>query len=522
MTSRGLKTDESVWDRRFLAFWTILLLWRIIYLLITPLDLSPDETYYWDWSRHLAWGYYSKPPMVAWIIALSTRIFGNIPFGVRIPAAILSTLGLWAIYSLGRRMFGAKAGLLAAIATAASPGFDILGLVMTIDAPLFFFWSLSIYCLWMALDEGLHKRQERICDVRWWIASGICVGLGFLSKQTMIVFWPLAMVFLIVSPRDRYLFLRPWPYISAGLSLLIVVPVIWWNYGHDWITLYHTMHHFQPNSGEYGLSLSTLFRFVSLQLLVISPVSWVLMLLAGGGCLMALRPSHHIPRSIGFLTVFSILPLAGILVLSLRQRVNANWPAPFYIAASILLAGWACGQVSCRPSLYRLRRFFGPGIVIGLGMAVLLYMVPPGLTAFGLSGGPIDPTVRLRGWRDLGQKVEKVKMGLPDQDRLFLLAKRRQTVSELAFYMPGKPEVFRWSDRREIKSQYEVWQGPGDKIGWNCLIVMDAEKELPQDLSACFNSIEPVQKIAISLGHNRKRKFNLYLGRGLKTWPTSI
>jgi len=524
MASKGpIKRDESAWNRHFLVFWGVLFLWRVIYLFITPLDLSPDEAYYWDWSRHLAWGYYSKPPMVAWIIALSTKIFGNTPFGVRVPAAILSTMSLSAIYSLGRRMFGAKAGLLAAIALAASPGVDILGLVMTIDAPLIFFWSLAICCLWMALDKGTEKRRGEICDARWWIVSGVCAGLGLLSKQTMIVFWPLAMAFLIISPRDRYLFSRPWPYVSAGLSFLVVLPVIWWNYGHAWITFHHTMHHFQANYGGYFLSLSTFLKFLSLQLIVISPVTWILMVLVGGGCLLALRPwPHRISRSVSFLTVFSILPLAGILALSLRQKVNTNWPAPFYVAASVLVAGWACGQVSCNPSLYRLRRFFGPGIAIGLAMAVLLYMVPPGLTAFGLSGRPIDPTVRLRGWRDLGQKVEKVKMGLPDQGRLFLLAKRRQTVSELAFYMPGQPEVFRWSDRKEIKSQYEVWQGPGDKIGWNCLIVMDAEEELPQGLSTCFNSFEPLQEIAVSLGHARKRKFDLYLGRGLKTWPDGI
>ncbi len=520
MASKDLiKRDESAWDRRFLAFLGILLLWRIIYLLITPLDLSPDEAYYWDWSRHLAWGYYSKPPMVAWIIALSTRIFGNTPFGVRVPAAILSTLGLWAIYSLGRRMFGARAGLLAAMAAAALPGFDILGLIMTIDAPLIFFWSLAIYCLWMALEKG----QGEIHNARWWIASGVCAGLGLLSKQTMIVFWPLAMAFLIVSPRDRHLFSRPWPYVSVGLSFLIVLPVIWWNYGHAWITFHHTMHHFQANSGGYCLSLSTLLNFLYLQLIVISPVTWILMVLVGGGCLLALRPwSHRIPRSVSFLTVFSILPLAGILILSLRQRINANWPAPFYVAVSVLVAGWACRQVSCNPSLHRLRRLFGPGIAIGLAMAALLYLIPPGLAVFRLDGGPLDPTVRLRGWKDLGQEVGKIKNGLPDQGKVFLLARRRQTVSELAFYVPGQPEVFCWGDRKEIESQYEVWQGPLDKTGWNCLIVIDAEKGLPQGLSACFNSLEPLQEIAVPLGHARKRRFNLYLGKGLKTWPGGI
>ena len=59
------------WNKRFfllLAFATAL---RVVYLFTAPLDLVADEAYYWDWSRQLDWGYFSKPPLIAWIIALS-------------------------------------------------------------------------------------------------------------------------------------------------------------------------------------------------------------------------------------------------------------------------------------------------------------------------------------------------------------------------------------------------------------------------------------------------------------------
>ena len=50
---------------------------RLVYLANDcPLDLAPDEAHYWDWSRHLDWSYYSKGPLVAWIIRLSCWLFG--------------------------------------------------------------------------------------------------------------------------------------------------------------------------------------------------------------------------------------------------------------------------------------------------------------------------------------------------------------------------------------------------------------------------------------------------------------
>ncbi|MBN6741172.1 hypothetical protein JKG47_11630 [Acidithiobacillus sp. MC6.1] len=52
-------------------------------IVLGPLHLSGDEAQYWTWSRHLDWGYYTKVPAIAWIIALGTRIVANTELGVR-------------------------------------------------------------------------------------------------------------------------------------------------------------------------------------------------------------------------------------------------------------------------------------------------------------------------------------------------------------------------------------------------------------------------------------------------------
>ena len=74
---------------------------RIAYLAtICPLDLAPDEAHYWDWSQHLDWSYYSKGPLVAWLIRLSCELFGDTMLAVRLPAVVCGSLLLVGLYAL--------------------------------------------------------------------------------------------------------------------------------------------------------------------------------------------------------------------------------------------------------------------------------------------------------------------------------------------------------------------------------------------------------------------------------------
>ena len=123
---------------------SVLFLARVLFIALCPLELVPDEAYYWDWSRQWDWGYYSKPPLIAWLIALATSLGGNTEFAIRFPAACLGTLGLWAIYELARNMYDARTGLRTVIAAAATPGLTVMSLLMTIDAPFLCAWSCAV------------------------------------------------------------------------------------------------------------------------------------------------------------------------------------------------------------------------------------------------------------------------------------------------------------------------------------------------------------------------------------------
>jgi len=172
--------SSSKWPRYLVLFLAVVSGWRLIYLILTPLDLVPDEAYYWDWGRIPALGYYSKPPMIAWINWLTTSLFvHSTPFTVRLPAVVLGTLSLVALYGFVESMFDRKTAFWAVVLAALSPLACAINFVMTTDAPLVCCWSLALYTSWQAVKDKSRKPM-------WWLLTGLICGIGILSKQMML------------------------------------------------------------------------------------------------------------------------------------------------------------------------------------------------------------------------------------------------------------------------------------------------------------------------------------------------
>ena len=106
-----------------------------------PLDLAPDEAHYWDWSRHLDWSYYSKGPLVAWLIRGSCELFGGLSeqytgslmFAIRLPAVVCGSLLLVSLYLLTVQVFASSRLALAVVAVGADRSGDRGGVVADDD-----------------------------------------------------------------------------------------------------------------------------------------------------------------------------------------------------------------------------------------------------------------------------------------------------------------------------------------------------------------------------------------------------
>jgi len=113
-------------------------------IVASQIPLTEDESYYWVWSRHLAFGYADHPPMVAWLIAL-TAPFGSSELAVRIPfiaceALAAIALGYAAIVLTGE----ARAGAAAAIIFSFIPQTRLMIGEALPDGPYLLFWALTL------------------------------------------------------------------------------------------------------------------------------------------------------------------------------------------------------------------------------------------------------------------------------------------------------------------------------------------------------------------------------------------
>ena len=225
--------QETPFSTVLIVFLVCIGLFRIFYIQNGPLELSPDEAHYWEWSRRLDLSYYSKGPMIAYLIRLGTSFFGDTVFGIRIMAVVFSTLSSILLYFLGKRLYGEKAGLLSALIMQVIPLFSVYGILFTIDSPFVFFWILSLFLFRVALDKSQASHPQAII---YWSLLGLSVGLGLLTKYTMAFFSLCALIFLFSSKEKRKILLTKGPYLAFIISILIFSPVIIWNATHDWIT----------------------------------------------------------------------------------------------------------------------------------------------------------------------------------------------------------------------------------------------------------------------------------------------
>src|ERR1700746_1416398 len=141
---------------------------RLLWLAVQPADLFPDEAQYWIWSQQLALGYYSKPPLVAWLIALTTGVLGDSEFAVRLAAPRSHAGAAVFVYAIGARLYDRRVGCWSALAYASLPGVSVSAFIVSTDAPLMLFWAAALYAFVRAREEGKWG---------WWVTLGLAAGL---------------------------------------------------------------------------------------------------------------------------------------------------------------------------------------------------------------------------------------------------------------------------------------------------------------------------------------------------------
>ena len=501
--SDPLTSSAPDWSRRFVWLAVGLLTFRVCYLwAFVDFELAGDEAYYFDWGRQPDWCYFSKPPLIGWLMGLLRVCFGYHWWVIRLAAAVFAVGTLSFIFLLGRALYDAKTGFVSAMFFLLTPAFSMLSLGFTIDAPLMLLWSASLLAFWKVVHEPSLGR---------WLVLTLLIGFGILAKQMMLVFPVLMVGFIALSPDFRPLLRRPALWLSIVGSLLFMLPVIWWNIQHDWITAKHTAEHFATEASRSRL-LSWL-EFLGKQAAFYSIIIWVMTLLALYAAIK--RWSSLASREL-FLLLFSAPGLLVVVALALRQEVNENWPGVYYLSGLVLAAAW-CSTVWQKRAMQ-----------VGFAIVVVLHAAIPLLGPLGLKGTPTDPLRDARGYsaagKELGQLLDKVPR--PDRTFVYVLG-HRYNASQLAFHLPQHPRVYRWSPSATPESQYEIWPSGADKIGWDAFIIdpvpdnaVDPERRPSLYVRwKNFSSLQRLGTVEVPLGAKDTRRFNVWLGTSMRRWP---
>jgi len=471
-------------------FWLAVLIggltaYRAAVLAGSGLGLYVDEAYYWGWAQHLDWGYYSKPPMIAALIALTTGLCGDGVFCVKLGALLVYPVTTFLVFKLGEALFDARTGLWAAALFLLMPGVALSSLIISTDVLLLLFWTLGLWAFVRALETNAWRH---------WLLVGAAGGLGLLSKYSMGLFAPSVLFALLLVPGWRRHLLHPRLWAAAILAALIFAPNLLWNAAHGWPTLKHTAE--ISNIDEGALHWGELGEFLGGQFAVFGPLALMLWLLAIRG----IPPSPK--RTL--LLVFTLTFLGVITAQALFGRANANWAAPAFVAASVLLAHWGLA----RP------RMLVAALVINALLMLGAYHYDHAARLFGVElTGKSDPFKRVRGWEELGQQFAERRA---EAGGARLMSEDREVLAQLAYRSRLPSDALRsWNPGGHVRHQYDLLNSLGERdIGSDVLYI--TRHGTPEGVAAHFTEMKRLAPLELAVHPDWKRHYEVYWLRGYK------
>ncbi len=481
----------------------VLIMIRLVYL---PLpELMEQEAYYWNYAQHLGLSYLDHPPLTALLIWCGTALFGTTEFGVRIGGFLCWFITAYFIYRLSLRMFGRTAALGAIVLLSALPLYFGIGFVMTPDAPLHAAWAALLYSLYRALIDN---RSDA------WLWVGVSLGLGMISKYTIILLGPAVLCFMIMDRRSRPWLVRSEPYGAFLIALFIFSPVLIWNFQHDWASFL-----FQGADRVAGRTFFTTDRLLGYITLILTPAGLlsVLYYFFRGN---RFRPKKIAPRSIPsrawvnreflFTLLMILFPLSVFFLFSITKEVKLNWTSPVWLAALPFLGCTVMAVFDLQSN--RFLRLMHELMKFTIILLVVSFSLAMHYVSIGFPGVPYPAGPFLIGWDDVGRRIEQLVDDIEKETGrrpVVVGMDHYQLSSAIAFYRSklaahdkgqrrrrGVDETLGWHLFGWNSLMYRYWSDPRDFVGKDILAVATSEirVEYPyyQNHMSSMNNIHPL------------------------------
>ncbi len=461
---------------------------RLTSILNSPLGLSVDEAQYWDWSNNLEFGYFSKPPLIAWLIASTTYFFGNAEWSIRLASPILHFMTTIIIWLIAKKIYNKKVANFIALTWTTIPLISFGSLVISTDTPLLLFWSLSIFTLLKTLESN---------NIIWPILLGISIGLGFLTKYAALYF--IIILFFLILFNQRFKENISKLIVSIFTFLILCSPNLYWNYVNDLSTFNHTA--YNANLNSISINYIEVIKFVTSQLIVCGLFFLTAYILK----VINIKPHN---KNEFLLICFSLPILIIIMIQSFLKTSNANWAATAYPGVIILIGSFIYKKEN---------KFFLNLIKFNLMFNFCIFLF---LTKVFITGSfyPIelksDPLRKLKGYPELSNNINSL---IKKENPNAILFTRRNDITKFSYYLSinnNKIKRYFLSLRESPINHYEYFYNFREHSlqKKDIVFIITNHKEIDSNFLKYFDRLMFIKQINYKMNNNAKRNYYIFKG----------
>ncbi|MGH1352193.1 MAG: ArnT family glycosyltransferase [Methyloligellaceae bacterium] len=490
----------------FIVILALLAVFRLIAIYFSNTELFFDESQYWAWSKVLDFGYFSKPPMLAWSIRGVTEICGINDFCIRAGSPLFYTVTSMFIFFAARSLYGTAVGFWAALAFVTVPGVSFSAGRISTDVPLLAFWALA---LWSLVEFQKTKKWS------WSVLLGVAIGFGLLSKYAMAFFLLCFVVYLVIEPNARWIVRSPQFWTAIVISGIIVSPNIIWNLQNGLVTFSHTADNANWGAAPSGITeiLASLgkktgkaLEFFGAQFGVAGPVFFAALLIILWRFLRSSKTTGSLLTSEDrMLLAFSIPVILIITIQAFLSRAHANWAATAYPAAVILVVA-----IMMRERAWTaLRASFAINIVV-------LILLAAGTATAGLFPLPfgIAPFSRVLGWQEIAAKAEEK---FKSNEFSAILTNNREVSAQTVYFLrDSNIPIYAWK-RSAVPGDYYQMVQPYNGQASDKPMLLVSKYRVPSHVKRGFSTVEHVGSAQVPAGKSAVRKIYFFKVSGYKT-----
>jgi undecaprenyl-diphosphatase len=479
-----------------LLMFLILIITSVFRILVSiNLGLGDDEAHYWQYSQNISLSYYDHPSMIAYLIRLSTYVFGNTVLGVRMVAISCFFFTCFFLFLLIEKMYNTKTAFYTILLIQIIPVFFIGSIISIPDVALSALWMAYLYVFYMIIIEK---------EPLYWYLLGCLLGLALLSKYTA-VFIPIStIIFLILSSQNRYILFEKNLYFSFLIALLIFTPIIIWNWEYDFVSFGYQISRSIINKNETITFKPIIFLAnIIAQSLYVSPPIFIIIIYFTIKTLIEAFKYKNIDNNILFLFSFSIPVIIAFNFVGLFKEILPHWPIIGFIPLIVLTVH---EYMSIKHTKFVIiTKYFTLLFTLGLTLIVLLQSLYKIIPMPKNMPEKYDVTNELYGWDIVGKKLDNI---IKNKD-YFILTNIHYIASQIAFYTPSHPKVYCLNINLD---QYDFWQNNiSDLNHKSAIFVSDNRFNVKPSEIYPFAKITELEPVNIYRKNKIVRTFYLYL-----------